>query len=255
MDHLDLSKSQKTKLSTSLDALLEKKINFGEIPRDIKKNLLKLSFSPGNKFGSYDEFYTRPDLIVIKNKERWIVSLNDKFMSQELLDRVKEKINISSNDSRHEAKSFLKGLERRQQTLLLVAEVIIEAQSEFLDGKAKKKFLSNKQIADLLNISPSTVSRIVRSKYIQLPDQQIKLKSLLAKRVNKEKQEINITSEDLKIIIRELINTESKKNPLSDEKIKQAIAEKFNTQIARRTISKYRLELNIDSMRKRKLND
>ena len=255
MDHLDLSKSQKTKLSISLDALLEKKINFEEIPRDIKKNLLKLSFSPGNEFGAYDEFYTRPDLVVIKNKKRWIVSLNDKFMSQELLDRVKEKIDISSNDNRHEAKSFLKGLERRQQTLLLVAEVIIEAQSEFLDGKAKKKFLSNKEIADLLNISPSTVSRIVRSKYIQLPDQQINLKSLLAKRVNKEKQEINITSEDLKIIIRELINTESKKNPLSDEKIKQAIAEKFNTQIARRTISKYRLELNIDSMRKRKLSD
>ena len=254
IDHLDLLKSQKNQLIDSLDALLEKKINFEAIPRDIKENLLKLSFSPGDGFGSYDEFYTRPDLIAINNKNRWTVSLNDNFMPQELLDRVKEKIEISSKDNKHEAKSFLKGLERRQQTLFLVAEVIINAQSEFLDGKAQKKVLSNQEIADLLNISPSTVSRIVRNKYIQLPNQLTNLKSLLEKRVNKEKQEINITTWDLKFLIGELIAAESKESPLSDEKIRQAIEEKLNIKIARRTINKYRLELNIDSIRKRKLS-
>ena len=253
IDHLDLLKSQKNQLIDSLDALLEKKINFEAIPRDIKENLLKLSFSPGDGFGSYDEFYTRPDLIAINNKNRWTVSLNDNFMPQELLDRVKEKIEISNKDNKHEAKSFLKGLERRQQTLFLVAEVIVDAQSEFLDGKAEKKALSNQEIADLLNISPSTVSRIVRNKYIQLPNQLTNLKSLLEKRVNKEKQEINITTWDLKFLIGELIAAESKESPLSDEKIRQAIEEKLNIKIARRTINKYRLELNIDSMRKRRL--
>ena len=253
IDHLDLLKSQKNQLIDSLDALLEKKINFEAIPRDIKENLLKLSFSPGDGFGSYDEFYTRPDLIAINNKNRWTVSLNDNFMPQELLDRVKEKIEISNKDNKHEAKSFLKGLERRQQTLFLVAEVIVDAQSEFLDGKAEKKALSNQEIADLLNISPSTVSRIVRNKYIQLPNQLTNLKSLLEKRVNKEKQGINITTWDLKFLIGELIAAESKESPLSDEKIRQAIEEKLNIKIARRTINKYRLELNIDSMRKRRL--
>ncbi len=253
IDHLDLLKSQKNQLIDSLDALLEKKINFEAIPRDIKENLLKLSFSPGDGFGSYDEFYTRPDLIAINNKNRWTVSLNDNFMPQELLDRVKEKIEISNKDNKHEAKSFLKGLERRQQTLFLVAEVIVDAQSEFLDGKAEKKALSNQEIADLLNISPSTVSRIVRNKYIQLPNQLTNLKSLLEKRVNKEKQEINITTTDLKFLIGELVAAESKKSPLSDEQIKKAIEEKLNIKIARRTINKYRLELNIDSMRKRRL--
>ena len=253
IDHLDLLKSQKNQLIDSLDALLEKKINFEAIPRDIKENLLKLSFSPGDGFGSYDEFYTRPDLIAINNKNRWTVSLNDNFMPQELLDRVKEKIEISNKDNKHEAKSFLKGLERRQQTLFLVAEVIVDAQSEFLDGKAEKKALSNQEIADLLNISPSTVSRIVRNKYIQLPNQLTNLKSLLEKRVNKEKQEINITTWDLKFLIGELIAAESKESPLSDEKIRQAIEKKLNIKIARRTINKYRLELNIDSMRKRRL--
>ena len=77
------------------------------------------------------------------------------------------------------------------------------------------------------------------------------LKSLLAKRVNKKKQEINITNEDLKLIIRQLVEMESKENPLSDEKIKKALEEKLNLQVARRTIAKYRLELNIPSTRKR----
>ena len=161
-----------------------------------KDNLLKLSLSPGDIYGAYNEFYTRPDLMAIKNKNSWVVSLNDGFMSQELLDRIKEKVEESNNDYKHEAKSFLKGLERRQQTLLLVAEVIIDVQSDFLNGLAKKKALSNKEVADLLNISPSTVSRIVRNKYIQLPNELTNLKSLLAKRVNKKKQETNITNED-----------------------------------------------------------
>ena len=252
IDHLDLEKLQKIKLVDNLDALINNKINFKEVSQDIKDNLLKLSLSPGDIYGAYNEFYTRPDLIAIKNKNSWVVSLNDGFMSQELLDRIKEKVEESNNDYKHEAKSFLKGLERRQQTLLLVAEVIIDVQSDFLNGLAKKKALSNKEVADLLNISPSTVSRIVRNKYIQLPNELTNLKSLLAKRVNKKKQEINITNEDLKLIIRQLVEMESKENPLSDEKIKKALEEKLNLQVARRTIAKYRLELNIPSTRKRR---
>jgi len=61
----------------------------------------------------------------------------------------------------------LKGLERRQQTLLLVAQYIIEAQTSFLNGIAGKKAISNEEIAEKLNINPSTVSRIVRNKFIQ----------------------------------------------------------------------------------------
>ena len=134
----------------------------------------------------------------------------------------------------------------------MVAEVIVNIQSDFLNGSSKKKALSNKEIAELLNISPSTVSRIVRNKYIQLPNELTTLKSLLKKRVNKQNQSINITSEDLKLFIDEIITSENKKSPLSDENIKKVLEEKLEINIARRTISKYRLELNIPSTRKRK---
>ena len=134
----------------------------------------------------------------------------------------------------------------------MVAEVIVNIQSDFLNGSSKKKALSNKEIAELLNISPSTVSRIVRNKYIQLPNELTTLKSLLKKRVNKQNQSINITSEDLKLFIDEIVTSENKKSPLSDENIKKVLEEKLEINIARRTISKYRLELNIPSTRKRK---
>lgn len=250
--HLDINKETKVLLETNLDQIIENKINLKEIPQDLKTNLLKLSLNPGGSFGSHTEFYTRPDLVAIKTKDSWNVSLNDNFMSQDLIERIKNKVEKSKDKNKHEAKSFLKGLERRQQTLYLVAEVIVNIQSDFLNGSSKKKALSNKEIAELLNISPSTVSRIVRNKYIQLPNELTTLKSLLKKRVNKQNQSINITSEDLKLFIDEIVTSENKKSPLSDENIKKVLEEKLEINIARRTISKYRLELNIPSTRKRK---
>ena len=250
--HLDINKETKALLETNLDQIIENKINLKEIPQVLKTNLLKLSLNPGGSFGSHTEFYTRPDLVAIKTKDSWNVSLNDNFMSQDLIERIKNKVEKSKDKNKHEAKSFLKGLERRQQTLYLVAEVIVNIQSDFLNGSSKKKALSNKEIAELLNISPSTVSRIVRNKYIQLPNELTTLKSLLKKRVNKQNQSINITSEDLKLFIDEIVTSENKKSPLSDENIKKVLEEKLEINIARRTISKYRLELNIPSTRKRK---
>ena len=250
--HLDINKETKALLETNLDQIIENKINLKEIPQVLKTNLLKLSLNPGGSFGSHTEFYTRPDLVAIKTKDSWNVSLNDNFMSQDLIERIKNKVEKSKDKNKHEAKSFLKGLERRQQTLYLVAEVIVNIQSDFLNGCSKKKALSNKEIAELLNISPSTVSRIVRNKYIQLPNELTTLKSLLKKRVNKQNQSINITSEDLKLFIDEIVTSENKKSPLSDENIKKVLEEKLDINIARRTISKYRLELNIPSTRKRK---
>ena len=250
--HLDINKKTKALLETNLDKIIENKINLKEIPQDLKTNLLKLSLNPGGSFGSHTEFYTRPDLVAIKTKDSWNVSLNDNFMSQDLIERIKNKVEKSKDKNKHEAKSFLKGLERRQQTLYLVADVIVNIQSDFLNGSSKKKALSNKEIAELLNISPSTVSRIVRNKYIQLPNELTTLKSLLKKRVNKQNQSINITSEDLKLFIDEIVTSENKKSPLSDENIKKVLEEKLEINIARRTISKYRLELNIPSTRKRK---
>jgi len=105
--------------------------------------------------------------------------------------------------------------------------------------------LSNKNISDELGLHPSTISRILRSKYIQTPKGVIPLRSFLISSVSKTR---NVTPIQLMEIIKKIIETE--KSKLSDQAI-SIILNKKGYSLARRTISKYRLKLNIPSSRKR----
>ena len=176
--------------------------------------------------------------------------LNDDLISKELLEKIKTKVG-GENIKNEEAKSFLNGLERRQQTLLMVSEYIVEAQKEFLRSASDKNAISNKEIANRLGISPSTVSRIVRNKFIQFPEKLIPLSQLMERRINKHNEGTDVTEERLKSLILEMIKEEDKKNPFSDQTLSRLLGEN-GVVISRRTISKYRNVLNIPSSRVRK---
>ena len=150
IENLELNKEKKITLKETLENLIEKKVEIHQLSNDIKKNLDKLTLNPTGSFGSTLQKYIRPDLVALKDKNEWQVSLNDEFMSKELLERVKSKINSVENEETTTSKSFLNGLERRQQTLLVVSEFIIEAQKNFLNGEAGKRAISNKEIANKL---------------------------------------------------------------------------------------------------------
>ena len=251
IENLELGNGEKITLKETLENLIEGKVEIHQLPHKIKKNLDKLSLNPTGSFGSTTQNYIRPDLVAIKDKNEWQVSLNDEFMSKELLEIVKSKVNSIENEKTITSKSFLNGLERRQQTLLVVSEFIVQAQKNFLNGKAGKRAISNKEIADKLELSTSTVSRIVRNKYIQLPDKVIPLIALLERRINKHKEGKDVTGEDLQILLGQIIQNEDKSNPLSDENLKFALKDNFGVILSRRTIAKYRLELQIPSSRER----
>ena len=253
VDNLAISPKEREELKENLTNLIQEKINIEQISEKTLNNLKKLSLNPAGKFGVTTQNYVRPDVLAIKDKDlnTWYVSLNDDFMSKELLKIIKDKIDSSRSDKTYDSKSFLKGLERRQQTLLVVSEFLIEAQKNFLDGKSGKRAISNKEISENLNISQSTVSRIVRNKYLQLPDRLVLLKDLLQRRVNKRNLGSDVTSEDLKFLIEELIDTEDKSLPYSDEYLKIQLKEKFKVSLSRRTVTKYRLDLNIPSSKAR----
>ena len=253
VDNLGISPKEREELKENLTNLIQEKINIEQISETIRKNLQKLSLNPAGKFGVTTQNYVRPDVLAIKDTEldTWHVSLNDDFMSKELLKIIKDKIDSSQSDKSYDSKSFLKGLERRQQTLLVVSEFLIEAQKNFLDGRAGKRAISNKEISENLNISQSTVSRIVRNKYLQLPNQLLLLKDLLQRRVNKRNEGSDVTSEDLKFLIEELVNNEDKSLPYSDEYLRIKLKEKFKVSLSRRTVAKYRLDLNIPSSKAR----
>ena len=253
VDNLGISPKEREELKENLTNLIQEKINIEQISETIRNNLKKLSLNPAGKFGVTTQNYVRPDVLAIKDTEldTWHVSLNDDFMSKELLKIIKDKIDSSQSDKSYDSKSFLKGLERRQQTLLVVSEFLIEAQKNFLDGRAGKRAISNKEISENLNISQSTVSRIVRNKYLQLPNQLLLLRDLLQRRVNKRNEASDVTSEDLKFLIQELVNNEDKSLPYSDEYLRIKLKEKFKVSLSRRTVAKYRLDLNIPSSKAR----
>ena len=253
VDNLGISPKEREELKENLTSLIQEKINIEQISETIRNNLKKLSLNPAGKFGVTTQNYVRPDVLAIKDTEldTWHVSLNDEFMSKELLKIIKDKIDSSQSDNSYDSKSFLKGLERRQQTLLVVSEFLIEAQKNFLDGRAGKRAISNKEISENLNISQSTVSRIVRNKYLQLPNQLLLLRDLLQRRVNKRNEGSDVTSEDLKFLIEELVNNEDKSLPYSDEYLRIKLKEKFKVSLSRRTVAKYRLDLNIPSSKAR----
>ena len=253
VDNLGISPKEREELKENLTNLIQEKINIEQISETIRNNLKKLSLNPAGKFGVTTQNYVRPDVLAIKDTEldTWHVSLNDDFMSKELLKIIKDKIDSSQSDKSYDSKSFLKGLERRQQTLLVVSEFLIEAQKNFLDGRGGKRAISNKEISENLNISQSTVSRIVRNKYLQLPNQLLLLRDLLQRRVNKRNEGSDVTSEDLKFLIEELVNNEDKSLPYSDEYLRIKLKEKFKVSLSRRTVAKYRLDLNIPSSKAR----
>ncbi len=251
IENLELGNEEKITLKETLRNLIEEKVEIHQLSNDIKKNLDKLTLNPTGSFGSTLQNFIRPDLVALKDNNEWQVSLNDGFMSKELLERVKSKINSVENEETITSKSFLNGLERRQQTLLVVSEFIVQAQKNFLNGKAGKRAISNKEIADKLELSTSTVSRIVRNKYIQLPNKVVPLNALLERRINKHKDGKDVTVEDLLILLGQIIENEDKSNPLSDENLKFALKDNFGVILSRRTITKYRLELEIPSSRER----
>ena len=253
VDNLGISPKEREELKENLTSLIQEKINIEQISETTRNNLKKLSLNPAGKFGVTTQNYVRPDVMAIKDTEldTWHVSLNDDFMSKELLKIIKDKIDSSQSDKSYDSKSFLKGLERRQQTLLVVSEFLIEAQKNFLDGRGGKRAISNKEISENLNISQSTVSRIVRNKYLQLPNQLLLLRDLLQRRVNKRNEGSDVTSEDLKFLIEELVNNEDKSLPYSDEYLRIKLKEKFKVSLSRRTVAKYRLDLKIPSSKER----
>ena len=249
-----VKKEYEEKIMKSLNSLLNQEISKEELDPDIKNQIEKLNLNQGLNFGSNKNLYVRPDLIAFSNKDAWQVSLNDDFMNKELIEIIIAEIESSKNKKVIEARSFLKGLEKRQQTLFLVGQFIINKQNQYLNKDSDKKPIVNKEIAKALAISESTVSRIVRNKYIQLPDRLIALKELLQKKVNKSEDGKDVTPQELKQYISEFISKENSNKPLSDENLKNILSSKYQIKVARRTITKYREEAGIGSTRVRKVH-
>ena len=150
------------------------------------------------------------------------------------------------------AKWFIEAIKQRQQTLYLTMGAIVDFQQEyFLTGDDRKlKPMILKDIADLIDMDISTVSRVANSKYIDTPYGTKLVKSYFSEGMKNEKGE-EVSTREIKKIVEHLINKENKKKPLTDNKLAALLKEK-GYPIARRTVAKYREQLDLPVARLRK---
>ena len=163
---------------------------------------------------------------------------------KEALSFVKQKVDA--------AKWFVDAIRQRQLTLILTINAIVEHQQEyFLSGdETDIKPMILKDIAEMIDMDISTVSRVANSKYVQTPYGTFLLKTFFSESLSTDSGE-DASSREVKRILQDAISDEDKKKPLTDEKLGKILNEK-GYHIARRTVAKYREQLNISVARLRK---
>ncbi|MCA1763698.1 MAG: RNA polymerase factor sigma-54 [Cryomorphaceae bacterium] len=150
------------------------------------------------------------------------------------------------------AKWFIDAIKQRQQTLLLTMNAIMDFQEEYFQtgDETKLKPMILKDIAEIVNLDISTISRVANSKYVQTPYGTFLLKSFFSESLTTDSGE-EVSTREVKKILLDAIEAEDKKKPLTDEKLAKLLKDK-GYQIARRTVAKYREQLNISVARLRK---
>lgn len=150
------------------------------------------------------------------------------------------------------AKWFIDAIKQRQETLFYTMSAIMDYQEEYFytGDETKLKPMILKDIADMINLDISTISRVANSKYVETPYGTKLIKNFFSEGMLNDQGE-EVSTIEIKKILENLIRDEDKKKPYPDDKIAQLMKEK-GYPIARRTIAKYREQLDIPVARMRK---
>jgi RNA polymerase sigma-54 factor len=235
---------------------------------DVRENTLKkvieliqsLNPRPGAGIETDKTEYVTPDVYVSKKRNRWVVELNPDIaprlrINTDYASLVRRADSSADNtflrDHLQEARWFLKSLESRNETLMKVATAIIEHQRGFLDyGEEAMKPLVLAEIAEVVGMHESTISRVTTQKYMHTPQGVFELKYFFSSHVGTAAGG-ECSSTAVRTMIKKLIAEENARKPLSDN----ALADLLDQQginVARRTVAKYRESLHIPPSNERK---
>jgi RNA polymerase sigma-54 factor len=239
--------------------------------RDAMDLIIKLNPKPGGGSGptATKNQYIIPDYILTNNNGKLELTLNsrnapDLRISRSYADMFKAYDKSNKKDKKMKeavtfvkqkldaAKWFIDAIKQRQQTLLKTMKAIIDFQYDFfLEGdETKLRPMILKDIANMISMDISTVSRVASSKAIQTDFGIYPLKYFFSEGIATDSGE-EVSSREVKQIIKDIIESEDKDKPFSDDKLETILNEKgYN--IARRTVAKYREQLNIPVARLRK---
>ncbi len=215
---------------------------------------------PGSLIASEASPYVIPDVFVRKINDVWRVELNPEAMPKVRINNqyaslIRRADNSNDNNTLkshlQEARWFIKSLRSRSETLLKVATCIVERQKGFLEfGDEAMKPMVLHDIAEVVNMHESTISRVTTNKYMHTPRGLYELKFFFSSHVYM-KSGAECSSTAIRALLKKLIAAENGKKPLSDSRLASILADQ-GINVARRTVAKYRESLSIPSSTERK---
>lgn len=214
---------------------------------------------PGRSVNSEETDYVIPDVFVKKKNRRWVVELNGDCVPNLKINQHYAQLANSQNSSDNqfirnnlqEAKWLIKSLESRNETLLKVSRCIVEQQQAFFEmGEEYMKPMILADIAGMVDMHESTISRVTTQKYLHCPKGVFELKYFFSSHISTDAGG-EASSTAIRALIKKLIASENTRKPLSDSKIVELLAEQGMI-VARRTVAKYRESLSIPSSSQRK---
>ncbi len=222
-----------------------------------KKIISKLDPKPGLRIMNAEKDYVYPEVVLKKIGEKYEILINDfnfpkikisrtysrmlqnskkgKKIDKESLNYVKERLNS--------AKFIIKSIYLRNRTLKNVVKEIIEFQKDFFYEKSKTlKPMKYADIADRIGVNESTISRVVRRKYIDTPFGILSLKTFFTGAAGKDDNYNSISAQNVKSKIKGFIEKEDKSNPLTDSQLTEKLKQE-GLNVSRRVVAKYRKQL------------
>jgi RNA polymerase sigma-54 factor len=238
---------------------------FGISPADVQRaadEIAKLDPKPGLLYSSAGDNYIIPDLIVEKIDGRYHVFLNDANLPRLKLSKAYQEIARDKKKFEGESKEFIsnklnsanwmiQAIEQRRQTMLKVMNYIVDRQRDFFEkGVQYLKPLTLREVAEVINMHESTVSRVTNEKFVQTPRGVLPLKFFFSSGLSTTDGD-DVSARGIKDQIQKLVQNEDPKHPLTDQAIVN-ILKQGGVNIARRTVAKYRDQLGVLSARMRK---
>jgi RNA polymerase sigma-54 factor len=226
--------------------------------RAAQRLIQTLNPRPGASFAKVETRYVIHDVIVRKIRNAWRASLNPDAMPRLRINRLYAELAAGAraggagiSSQLQEARWLIKNVQQRFDTILRVSQAIVERQRHFLEhGEVAMRPLVLREIAQVLSLHESTISRVTTQKFMATPRGTFELKYFFGSHVATEAGGA-ASSTAIRALIKQLVSAEDAKAPLSDARISQILGEQ-GIVVARRTIAKYRESLQIPPVNQRK---
>ncbi|MCC6917357.1 RNA polymerase factor sigma-54 [Nitrosomonas sp.] len=228
--------------------------------QSIYQLVTQLNPKPGDDFNVTTARHVIPDVIVARSDNSWVVQLNSGSVPRlrindlyaGILKRHRSEATSMLMGQLKEARWLVRNLDQRTATILRVSQAIVDRQHAFLEqGETAIRPLVMREIAEMLELHESTISRVTSQKYIWTPHGIFELKYFFGSHIPAETGEAH-SAIAVRGLIKRLIQDENRKKPLNDSQISQILAQQ-GIVIARRTVAKYREFMHIPPTNLRKM--